>query len=281
MLNGDRNDTMLALFLAFLAHIATAIPRQYAQQPDMSDGQLHTLSTLYGSLYRISRHVEALRSGLIAWQKGAYHGSYWSGCQHDVQLIYHVVMLLDADINALVDFEQREKQPALRDTLRGTLQSKSDVFAIWTRLMRRNAEERFCGWETLARGERWQKRLLFPDYSMLLPTIATAQLADLAQSVYRDHQFDRFQDVAMLNWTALDYLPEHPPSTKVSDAKLLIPNYADTMVVPDEEARLAAIMNRIRERSQAFQAALIPVRALIVQQAHGDLQKLVPAINAS
>jgi hypothetical protein len=271
---------MLALFLTFLTQLAEKITSHYGQRADDNDAQLLALHKAYISLHRIYEHAATLPTRLIAWQQGSYHGSYWAGSQRHVGLIYHAVMLLEADIDALLDFEARDRQWELRSNWRGALQSKSDVFAIWSRIMQQNAEKNFCGWQTLARGERWQKQLLIPDYSILLATIATSQLDDLSKSYWRDHQWDHFDSAGDINWAAIAYLPEIPSSTKVDDTTLLIPNYAATLLVPQEEERLNEIINHIREGIQAFQAVLLPLRALIVKCGQNDPAKLVAPITA-
>jgi hypothetical protein len=271
---------MLALFLTFLAQLTERISSHYHQRADGNDAQLLALHKAYISLHRIYDHATAHPTCLIAWQQGSYHGSYWAGCQQHARLIYHAVMLLEADIDTLLGFEAHDRQWEFRSNWRGALQSKSDVFAIWTRIMRQNAEKNFCGWQTLARGERWQKRILIPDYSILLPTIATAQLDDPSNSYWRDHQWDRFDSAGDINWAALAYLPEIPSSTKVNDTTLLIPNYAATLLVPQEDERLNEIINHIRESIQAFQVVLTPLHALIVKCAQNDPAKLVAPITA-
>lgn len=278
----------LTIFLDFLTCISDSIGTYYAQETELNPAQVNIMHQAYGSLQRLYAQAEEVCVCLEAWERRDYHGNTWSQCQSLVQGLYHALMVLERDLGGLpnvpfahpfrLSLKSYPMPLTLRMQVRGPLQAKRDVLSSWSGIMRQNAEQRFCGWETLSRGAQWQKRLLIPSYSLLLTTIAVAAIADFTQSSWYTPWGDHYQPTDSTAATPYAYLPEVPAAVVISDSRMMVPNYAMAVVVPDEGEWLAKTVAEIRTERTRLGTALDRVRTILVAQTLGDITRLLPPL---
>jgi hypothetical protein len=282
--------TMFSIFQQYLIHITETLITHYKKYDNLDTTQFRVLYRGYGSLYRMYEQSEEFVIQLQIWHERDYHGAAWARCQQQVESIYHNLMILENDIDALphvaaawpfrLHLGNHELPMTLRMQLRGPLQPTQDVLRCWTDVLRHNAEDHFCGWETIAVGNERKKRLLIPNYSLLVTTIPTAAVQNLTESSWYTPFATFFQPVDQHDTSPFAYLPELPQSHTTHDSPHLVPNAAMTVVVSNESSWLADIIEQIRINRSSLGRALTHMRALLLIQAQDSFERIIPPINA-
>lgn len=284
---------MLNLFFRFLSHIVHNLI-EYISTDEIKDKEnFQAIFEVYILLRRIADNFERFAQVLPLWQQSEYHGSHWSRCQNYISLANHVLHLLDQDLTDIIftrTFKDGRYAITLEEAERlsfifrgGPRLPKFSVFDIWGMIVNVNATENFCGWIRDKRGPQWQKTIFVPNYSLLLPSVQRiSELTELKQSYWQYNvDFDYLQR-RFPTYDGLDYLPELPPKFPIeSQERTLLgrPEYAVTIIVPQQDQGMTEIIKTIQKDTATFHLTIRDLRQALITQANNSPERFFKALS--
>ncbi len=243
---------MLELFLKFISNIATKVFEKYSPDRDPTGKGLRKLFTFYTQLCRIHDYLERFTVGLKNWKASRYYGREWSGCQHCISQLAHILAILEDDLDNIIALDDFD----LSCDIKGYLNVKRNVFQIWRDIVVSNSNGLFCGWHSDYSGTTWKKTIYIPNYSLILSQIRpTSELSDIAGSYWSAHLIDLRTDD--LSNTSLQFLPElSPDKIEPSECDAMVKHYCKAIVLPDEEEEIERIIEITRSKVEELRILL-------------------------
>ena len=272
---------MFQLFTQFLAFIIQNLEEYIIENSPVNDEILRHIFGIYTLINRINLTLDKFIDVIEVWQRDFYHGAAWSGSHFCISTLHNLMVLINNDLRHLIDLicsQNSPTSPELRNLLNYQFLgdpycSKVDVFDIWMRIIKRNANDRFCGWishysdtegktlDVYGKTNYFlplvERRTLFiPNYSLLLLEVkATSSLENLSQSQWAKNINIYGQTLPEWQGYALKFLPEFPPKFPIEMegyTSLKDNHYALMIEVPRQEEIVTNIITSIKKDIAAF-----------------------------